>query len=1109
MWDECGTIRRILSKSGIIKQRVPHTINSFMLYINLLGTPLIYLEEQLPLRFRTRKAQALLIYLATTGRSWTRDALATLFWPETDDATARKNLRDILPPLRRQLGGQLLVDAELIGLNPAHPIKCDVTQFTTVLEQQFQQIEIHVLADTLALYRGDFLEGYASSRISADFDLWVLRERERLHQLALMGFTALCRRQQESGDYTAALTTNRQLLKLAPWDEAAHRQQMIVLAQNGQRAAALAHFEACRHILAEELDMAPDAETIALYAEIQAGSFPKVDEQSAPVEWASPFAAPKLTLAHNVAIHHNLIAPLAAFIGRQAEKTYIQTQLLSTPDCRLLTILGPGGMGKSALALAVGQQLLQTASASFADGIFWVPLADINAADQTELSRDQVDSETVGEAILRAIAEALNTQAEIQLSSLQQLQTYLRPRQLLLILDNFEHLLTGTHALVRLLTQAPQVKVLVTSRTRLNVRGESILPLDKLSLPADLPAAAIQDLPEESEAVAMFVQRVRQLDPSFRVNGETIGPLVQICQLVEGLPLGIELATSMLPLLSCQELATELAESLDFLESSTRDLPQGQRTLQAVFERSWRLLSPEEQQLLAQLAIFPGSFHRDAATSIAGATLSLLKRLVDQSLVNKIGENRYTLHRTIHAFAEQKLQQWPTQIGVRQRQFAHFYLEFLAEREMGLFGSAYGETVTQIHADLDNIQTAWRWAVAHQMYDELNHCLSALLWYYEQQGFFADVFAMCEQALHTLRPIYEAQSCKSGTTITLLVGRLQMLWGVWSLRLGQLQQAQAAYALSCTILQEVDDAAAMAYALGFWGASLRVSDPQRSRTLMTEALQLAEATESRWMQAIIYQLFGEDNLFAGNYPKAEANIRASQAFTAQSKWVRGLTAELKIMGRICLARGNYHQAEQYLQKSIEIAQHHHLNQFHLVSLIMLGEACRLQGRFHKAQMRYMKSRVLAEALGGGLLVSPILWEEGTLAVQCQDYKVAKQLFTESLAIGLPNWWVHALPTLGWALIGLGEVAEAQTYFQSVLVDAQVKERMPIALEAQAGLAYLALLQAKSEQKSAVQYREVLTHTEATLQQICRDPATAQQTRTQIGQIIAKIRIAQG
>ncbi|MEZ4713393.1 MAG: BTAD domain-containing putative transcriptional regulator [Caldilineaceae bacterium] len=1092
-----------------------------MLYLNLFGTPEIYLDNPPALRFRTRKAQALLIYLAVTARGWSRDALATLFWPETDDQTARKNLRDILPPLRRQLDDYLLLDGDEIGLTTLKPHFCDVTTFSQVLEQPLKAIDTPQLAETLAHYRGEFLDGWATSRISADFELWALRERERLLQLALVGFTTLCRRQQEAGVYEAALTTNRQLLKLAPWDEATHRQQMLLLAQSGQQTAALAHFATCRQILDDELGVEPDAETLALYAAIQAGSFHALPEQSAPVVSASLFAAPKRTTICTPVIPHNLISPLAAFIGRQAQMALIQTQLLSTPDCRLLTIIGPGGMGKSALALAVGQQLLRAAEDAFADGIFWVPLADISAADPAEAPPMLADSEVVGEAILRAIAEALNTQAEMQLSSIRQLQTFLRTRQLLLILDNFEHLLSGTHALVRLLTQAPQVKALVTSRTRLGVRGESILALDKLSLPAQppeslaqalqshLPAAAVQGLLQESEAVAMFVQRAQQLDPSFCVNGETIGPLVQICRLVEGLPLGIELATSMLPLLSCHELVQGIAENLDFLESDTRDLPQGQRTLQAVFERSWRLLSPEEQQLLARLAIFPGSFHRDAATAIAGATFALLKRLVDQSLVNKIGENRYTLHRTVRAFAEQKLLQGPEQISILQVNYARFYLNFLATMESGLFGATYGDAVEQINADLDNLQMAWRQAVAHQLYRELEAACDVLFWFYDQQGFYLDMVSLYDYTFNAFLPIFAEQTEQAASDLSPLIGRLYTYRGVSYLRMGQLNQALTAYETGWSILQAENSAAAASQCLIIWGKTIAGHDTPRSKTLLDEALRLLPKIDSIWLKALIYQVVGEFNFLCGNYAEAETQVVAGYQLAVQGKWVRGLVSGQKALGRIALTQGRYHQAKEYIQQSIALAQQHQLKLFHLESMTTLGELFTLQGKFAEAQVCFAAGRTLAEEFGIQGFIAPILWEEGRLAEQRGDYARAKAHFTQSLQIGLPNWWVtHALPTLGWALIGLGELAEAQAYFQATLADAQSKGRTPVYMEAQAGLTYLTILQAESEQASATQYPATITRAVTNLQQICQHSAATQQTRDRIDQLIAKIAIAQ-
>ncbi|MEZ4708158.1 MAG: BTAD domain-containing putative transcriptional regulator [Caldilineaceae bacterium] len=380
------------------------------------------------LRFRTRKAQALLIYLAATNRNWTRDALATLFWPETDDASARKNLRDILPSLRRQLGDYLFLDDEIIGIDPTSQYKCDVALFKEILERRAATVEIATLMSTLMLYRGEFLEGFATSRISVDFELWVMRERDQLQQLALTGFTTLCRRQQERSDYEAALDANRQLLKLAPWDEAAHRQQMLLLAQSGQRAAALAYFDICRQILAEELDVEPDAETVALYTQIQAGAIPVVRIESAAEPANSAMATsptPDATPADPISIPHNLLAPLAVFVGRQHELMVV-AERLAVSTCRLLTIIGPGGMGKSSLALAFGHQPPGGGAERFSRWHFWVSLADVNAVMEKADGQGTENEALMAEAILRAIAEELSKHPQVRLSSTQQLHAYLR-----------------------------------------------------------------------------------------------------------------------------------------------------------------------------------------------------------------------------------------------------------------------------------------------------------------------------------------------------------------------------------------------------------------------------------------------------------------------------------------------------------------------------------------------------------------------------------------------------------------------------------------------------------------------------------------------------------
>ena len=609
-------------------------------------------------------------------------------------------------------------------------------------QQRGQLLDLARWQATLELYRGDFLAGFYIHQ-SEPFEAWTTLCRELLRQQLLTNLLALTEAYAARGAHEAALACLDRLLAIEPENEAAYTRQIQLLLTQGRRTEARQRYERYRKMLADEFNLQPAPALTALLTDrhTQAGAPGLLAHRGVGVAMEptsatnEPLRAPALPTARSAeitskpypppappTIPNNLSRPLSAFVGRSQELIYLH-QRLTDLTCRLLTIIGPGGMGKSSLALALGQRLLGAQEADFSDGIFFVPLSDVGAADRDRSEPALTDDPAAGEAILRAIAEQIGYKLEAGVAAAVQLQTYLRPRRLLLILDNFEHLLTGTDAVVTLLSKAPQIKAMITSRTRLNVRGESVLTLDKLSLPTassganveatqTSPVRPIQDVIwQSSEAVAMFVQRAQQVDPAFTINTMTIGPVGQICQLVEGLPLGIELATSMLPLLSCSALAKDLAKSLDFLAADTHDLPHEQRTLRAVFERSWRLLAPEEQLLLARLSIFPGSFRREAAEYIVGASLSLLQHLLNQSLVSKAGEERYTLHRTVYAFAQQKLQRWPEQIEPLHLQYAHFYLEFLARLEQQHTEEVYAIVTEQIQVDLDNVRTAWRWSV--------------------------------------------------------------------------------------------------------------------------------------------------------------------------------------------------------------------------------------------------------------------------------------------------------------------------------------------------------------------------------------------------------------
>ena len=315
------------------------------------------------------------------------------------------------------------------------------------------------------------------------------------------------------------------------------------------------------------------------------------------------------------------------FIGRQDEIAQL-VDLLNRDTCHLLTLTGPGGSGKTRLAIEVAQTL------TFDDGIYYVPLQPLRSAEN----------------IITAIIEALPLQLREHDNPRQRLLSYMDERSLLLVLDNFEHLLDGVDVVLDILAAAPQVQLLVTSRERLNLQAEQVWPVLGLDVPKETA-----DIPYTHSAVQLFVERVRQVKPNFTLNDQQ-NAVIRICQLVEGLPLALELAASWARAMPCAAIADEIQHDIDILTSNHRDLPERHQSLRAVFDHSWNLLTPEERIVFPRLAVFRGGFTVAAAEQVAGASLQTLAVLIDKSLVKQDEHDRYDIHELVRQFGHQRLE---------------------------------------------------------------------------------------------------------------------------------------------------------------------------------------------------------------------------------------------------------------------------------------------------------------------------------------------------------------------------------------------------------------------------------------------------------------------
>jgi predicted ATPase/DNA-binding SARP family transcriptional activator len=978
--------------------------------------------------FKSDKVRALLAYLAAeSDRAHRRDSLATLLWPGFLDTSARASLRGAVYDLRQVIDDYdveppfLLITRETIRFNPESDHMLDVARFADLAKTGDDDPDRRgKLASAVDLYEGEFLEGFTLDD-AVTFDDWSSTMREGLHRQVVEVLGRLVGLCEACGDVERGLDYAWRLVELAPWQESGQRQLMRLLAFDGKRSEALMQYEACRRALQEALGVEPSAETTRLFECIRDGAIAGAGDKGAT---AQAKAAPLERRPR-----HNLPAQLTPLIGRETELAQIDAYL-SDPACRLLTLVGPGGVGKTRLSLAVGERRLNR----FRHGVFFVPLEALKSFD----------------GIVPAIAAALDFTFSREVpdqgamsepgSPKDQLLAYLRGKEVLLILDNAEHLLyasEGTHDghslpgfLLELLETAPRLKVLVTSQVRLQMHGQQLLPLDGLRVEGALESPM-------SPAISLFLEAAQRVRPDFSVTQDNAEAILAICRAVSGMPLAILLAAAWVEVMTPQDileaLTAEMESGLDLLTVDWRDVPERHRGIRATFDGSWALLTPEERSAFAALSVFRGSFTLQAARTIAGLSLRALGSLVRKSMV-QVADGRYTIHPLLRHYAAERLAQMPGTEREVVKRHAEYYGAILSRWLEDSKGPQQVAALRQMDLEIDNARAAWDHTVDQADVPAIGRALDGLCWFYFRRFRQDEAFTACQAAVARL----EAEAPEPETT----EGRppeperLRVLCEVlhWQSCFVPPAESEALIdrvfeILSQPALEDVDVRRQRALVLRRMGALRIGTDVQGALELLLESLALFRKLKDCREESITLYSLSLNARFRGDLKEAQALSEKQLAISEQLGDLNNQAGALSGLRAVAFLTGRFEEAMQLGEAALKLYRNVDNLQGVAGTLHSMGNQCLVMGAHEDALQLYDESLAIYRELGapGSYPAALRAWVLTVLGRYSEARRQAESALVGAKAAGdrhLQAWLAIVFSTL--ALVD-GETGEAERW----------------------------------------------------------------------------------
>lgn len=984
------------------------------LSLSLLGQYKITLDAQ-ELDLGYNQVRALLAYLAIeSDRAHSRDVLAVLLWPDSPEIAARKNLRQALTTLRAAIRDEsarppfLLITRETIQLNPSADIDSDAAEFTALVEANASHAHkslaacpacIDRLTRAAGLYKGDLLKNLTIPDSMA-FEEWLLLARERMRLQMIDGLGRLVAASEHKADNEAAIQFSRRRLVLDPWNEDAYRALMRVLARCGQRTAALVEFERCKRLLAEELDIEPSAETVMLYDRIRTESGSQI--QSVPSERTLP-GTPCLPV------------PLTSLIGREKEISDL-LDLLRQERVRLVTLMGSPGIGKTRLSMQVAAAL----AGDFEGNVYFVSLADITSPSLT----------------LPTIVMALGLGESARLAPIDQLQAALLEQKALLVLDTFEQVVDAAPNLADLLRACPRLKILVTARSPLHLRGEQRFMLHPLALP-DPYCSPDTGLVGASPAVRLFVERVQAVMPEFNLSTKNAETIAAICRRLDGLPLAIELAAASIRLMSPQRLLERLngegGSAFQVLKAESRDGDAHHQTLLQAFQWSYDLLDASTQTLFTRLGVFVHGCTLEAADAVCNvgdihpASMDGIAALLDNCLLQQEegidGEYRFTLLTTLREFTLDRLAANGEWDALRQRH-ADYFLTFAKLAEPELTGKDQIVWSERVEKDLDNLRAALDWTLASSPLQALQLAV-ALFPFWHVRSYLNEGRGYLEQAL--IRNPHPGALRARALAITSLMAQRQ---GDYGLALELVEE-------SVRICRELDEHSGLAYALNNQAIVLMsMGENRQALQVANESLALSHHPDYPLGIARAHMIIGQ---IALNEDRLEAACQALE--TSLSFWRRSGDMKNAVLcqinlGRARLVSGNYPEAYALIEESLNLSRKIKDRHWEMVALWNLAEIHLQLGSLEEGAPLLADCLEQARRLGDRFIEATSLSRLGRICINRAEMEEGTRLFNASLELGrqIGSKWIIAdgLSHLGTAALRSGQLQTAEAMFSQSL-----------------------------------------------------------------------------